>query len=86
MEWLTIASHIFVWLTGNVHANGGSATSSGGGGGGYIAIYYSAGFVDTRDLTCYGGTTNNGETGAAGVIYLENNGDRKVHVNCSLCN
>lgn len=67
-----------IFVTGNIHANGGSATSSGGGGGGYIAIYYTSGYVDTRDLTCYGGTTSNGENGAAGVIYLEKSGDRRV--------
>lgn len=52
--------------------------SSGGGGGGFIAIYFNGGYVDDRFITSYGGSTLNGETGAAGVIYMEENGNRKV--------
>ncbi|WAR26297.1 TENX-like protein [Mya arenaria] len=52
--------------------------SSGGGGGGYITISFTSGFVDDRDITSFGGSTPNGENGAAGVIYIENSGDRKA--------
>ncbi|KAH3816427.1 hypothetical protein DPMN_117943 [Dreissena polymorpha] len=63
---------------GIIHTNGGSATSSGGGGGGYIALYYTSGYVDERDITSYGGASSNGENGAAGVIYLEQGSNKKV--------
>ncbi|KAH3880033.1 hypothetical protein DPMN_003945 [Dreissena polymorpha] len=59
--------------SGSIHVNGGS----GGGGGGYIAIYHTSGFVDTRRITSYGGS-NGGDNGAAGVIYLSQNGKTKV--------
>lgn len=73
------ATYVFNYtFVGKIHTNGGSATSSGGGGGGYVAIKYTSGFVDDRDITCYGGTTSNGENAAAGVIYLEKSGSRKV--------
>jgi len=64
--------------SGQIHTNGGKATSTGGGGGGYITISYTNGFVDTRDITSYGGSTSNGENGAAGVIYLAKGNNRKV--------
>ncbi|XP_053376792.1 adhesin BmaC autotransporter-like [Mercenaria mercenaria] len=74
--WITASNN--ARIGGLLHTNGGSATSSGGGGGGFIAIYYSNGYVDDRYITSYGGSTLNGETGAAGVIYLEENGNTKA--------
>jgi hypothetical protein len=65
-------------VLGVISTNGGSATSSGGGGGGFISIYFENGYVDDRYVTSYGGTTLNGENGAAGVIYLEESGNMKV--------
>lgn len=86
-KWLYIVYLVFnqlykycLWISGLIHTNGGSATSSGGGGGGFIAIYFDSGYVDDRFITSYGGKTMSGETGAAGVIYLQENGDRKVLV------
>ncbi|KAL4230250.1 hypothetical protein ACF0H5_010636 [Mactra antiquata] len=74
-----------IWITCNVakikgiiHTNGGSARTSGGGGGGYISIHYNTGYVDDLYITSYGGTTSSGEHGAAGVIFLDENGQKKA--------
>lgn len=65
-------------ILGLIHTNGGSAVNSGGGGGGFIAIHFSKGYIDDRYITSYGGTASSGQAGAAGVIYLQENNDRKV--------
>ena len=60
----------FIFVTGYIHADGGSSTKGGGGGGGLIAISYTSGYV-TGEITAYGGSGRH-EYGAAGVTYIKN--------------
>ncbi|MEO9966856.1 MAG: T9SS type A sorting domain-containing protein [Reichenbachiella sp.] len=65
--------------TGIIAANGGASTSHGGGAGGRISIILtatSADFASAGTISAYGGNSNgNGEDGAAGTVYLEEEAD-----------